>query len=139
MFADAVTAQLGAALFCGDFPPHFKEIVMTPLRLSMIDAMILSGFSPRTQESYVDAIARMSRYFGRDPRDYSSAEVEAYLLHLIKDRHLSCSTVNQASCACRFLFPQAKQTVPNAPVRQAIMALMTRWCVLGMSAPKRAT
>lgn len=77
---------------------------MTPLRRSMIDAMILRGFAQRTQKSYVEAIVRMSRYFGRDPRSYSSAEVQAYLLHLIKDRHLSYSTVNQVGCACRFLF-----------------------------------
>jgi hypothetical protein len=77
---------------------------MTPLRRSMIDAMILRGFAQRTQESYVDAIVRMSRYYGRDPRSYSSTEVQAYLLHLIQDRHLSYSTVNQVGCACRFLF-----------------------------------
>ena len=29
---------------------------MTPLRQRMIDAMVLRGFSPRTQESYCDAI-----------------------------------------------------------------------------------
>lgn len=31
-------------------------------------------------------------------------EVEAYLLHLVKDRQLSYSTMNQAACAARFLY-----------------------------------
>lgn len=77
---------------------------MTPLRRRMIDAMVQRGFALRTQESYVDAIVHLSRYYGRDPATYAAADVEAYLLHLIKERKLSYSTVNQAASACRFLF-----------------------------------
>jgi len=46
---------LGKPLFRGEFSPYFKEIVVTPLRRSMIDAMILRGFALRAQESDVDA------------------------------------------------------------------------------------
>ena len=105
---------------------------MTPLRCSMIDAMILRGFAQRTQKSYVDAIVRMSRYFGRDPRGYSSAEVQSYLLHLIKDRHLSYSTVNQVGCACRFLFEavlgrtRSNFDVPSARVPQTQPQVLAR-------------
>jgi len=77
---------------------------MTPLRRRMIDAMLQRGFAQRTQESYVEAIVRMSKHYGRDPATYTVAEVEAYLLYLIKERKLSYSTVNQAACASRFLF-----------------------------------
>ncbi len=77
---------------------------MTPLRRRMIDAMVQRGFALRTQESYVDAIVRLSRFYGRDPTSYTIADVEAYLLYLIQERKLSYSTVNQAACASRFLF-----------------------------------
>lgn len=77
---------------------------MTPLRQSMFDAMLLRGFAARTQESYVDAIFRMAKYYRRDPATYSAEEVQAYLLHMVKDCHLSYSTMNQAACAARFLF-----------------------------------
>ena len=77
---------------------------MTPLRQRMIDAMVLRGFSPRTQESYADAIYGMAKHYRRDPAQYSAQEVEAYLLHMINDRHLSYSTMNQAACAARFLY-----------------------------------
>ena len=77
---------------------------MTPLRQRMIDAMVLRGFSPRTQESYADAIYGMAKHYRRDPAEYSAQEVEAYLLHLINERHLSYSTMNQAACAARFLY-----------------------------------
>ena len=77
---------------------------MTPLRQRMQDAMVQRGFAVRTQESYIEAIARMAKYYRRDPATYSAADVQAYLLHLVKDRHLSYSTLNQAGCAARFLF-----------------------------------
>jgi integrase/recombinase XerD len=118
--------------------PALKEPVMTPLRRQMIDAMARRGFALRTQESYVDAIAHMSMFYRRDPATYTHAEVEAYLLHLIQDRKLSYSTVNQAACASRFLyetvlgherarFPiacaKAPQTQPHLLARAEIAAL----------------
>ena len=77
---------------------------MTELRQRMLDAMLQRGFSPRTQESYVDAIYGMAKHYRRDPAQYSAQEVEAYLLHMVKERHLSYSTMNQAACAARFLY-----------------------------------
>ena len=77
---------------------------MTPLRQRMTDAMLQRGFSPRTQESYIDAIYGMAKHYRRDPAEYTAQEVEAYLLHMIKERHLSYSTMNQAACAARFLY-----------------------------------
>ena len=77
---------------------------MTPLRQRMIDAMVLRGLSPRTRESYADAIYGMAKHYRRDPAQYSAQEVEAYLLHLSNARHLSYSTMNQAACAARFLY-----------------------------------
>ena len=77
---------------------------MTPLRQRMIDAMVQRGFAPRTQETYVRAIWRMAKHYRRDPAQYTMQEVQAYLLHLVKDRQLSYSTMNQAACAAQFLF-----------------------------------
>lgn len=79
---------------------------MTPLRQRMTDAMLQRGLSPRTRESYIDAIYGMAKHYRRDPAEYSAEEVEAYLLHLVKERHLSYSTMNQAACAARFLYEQ---------------------------------
>ena len=46
----------------------------------------------------------MARHYHRSPDLLSPAEVEAYLLHLVKDRKLSYSSVNHAASASRFLF-----------------------------------
>ena len=50
---------------------------MRPLRQSMIDAMVLRGFSPRTQESYIGAIYGMAKHYRRDPAGYTVQEVDA--------------------------------------------------------------
>ena len=119
---------------------------MTPLRQRMIDTMVRRGFALRTQMSYVDAIARMSRYYDRNPATYAAADVEAYLLHLVKEKKLSYSTVNQAACASRLLFEtvlgcertafpipmaRAPQTQPHLLARAEIVALFTGKGVAG--------
>lgn len=77
---------------------------MSPLRQKMSDAMIQRGFAARTQESYIEAMIRMGKYCGHRLDTCSAEEVQAYLLHMVKERHLSYSTMNQAACAARFLY-----------------------------------
>ncbi len=77
---------------------------MTPLRQRMTDAMLQRGLSANTQKAYVEAIHAMARHYRRDPAAYTAQEVEAYLLHMVKERHLKYSTMNQAACAARFLY-----------------------------------
>ena len=67
---------------------------MTALRQRMLDALELRGMAVRTQEAYIDAVARLGRHFGRSPALLSGDEVQGYLLHLLRDRHLARSSVN---------------------------------------------
>ena len=105
---------------------------MTPLRQRMQDAMVQRGFALRTQESYVEAIVRMAKHYRRDPATCSAEEVQAYLLHLVKDRHLSYSTMNQAGCAARFLYevvlgePRARFAIPLAKAPATQPELLSR-------------
>ena len=77
---------------------------MTELRQRMMDAMVQRGFAQRTQETYIHAIRRMAQHYRRDPATYTPNEVQAYLLHMVKERKLSYSSMNQAACAAQFLF-----------------------------------
>jgi integrase/recombinase XerD len=77
---------------------------MTELRQRMMDAMVQRGFAQRTQETYIHAIRRMAKHYRRDPATYTPNEVQAYLLHMVKERKLSYSSMNQAACAAQFLF-----------------------------------
>ena len=77
---------------------------MTELRQRMLDAMVQRGFAQRTQESYISAIRRMAKHYRRDPALYTQQDVQAYLLHMVKEDKLSYSSMNQAACAAQFLF-----------------------------------
>lgn len=105
---------------------------MSPLRQKMSDAMIQRGFAARTQESYIEAMIRMGKYSGHRLDTCSAEEVQAYLLHMVKDRHLSYSTMNQAACAARFLYQivlgQERQdfVIPMAKVPASQPELLSR-------------
>jgi integrase/recombinase XerD len=77
---------------------------MTPLRQRMLDALVLRGMAARTQEAYIGAVAGLARHYRRSPDELSADEVQQYLLHLVRERHLARSSVNQYSCAFRFLY-----------------------------------
>jgi site-specific recombinase XerD len=70
----------------------------------MLDAMTVRGLAQRTQECYIEAVARLARHYRCSPELLSPAQVEAYLLHLVRERGLSYSSVNHAASASRFLF-----------------------------------
>ena len=106
----------------------------------MLDCMLQRGFAQRTKRSYARAISRMARHCRRDPAQLTPEEVSAHLLHMVKERHLSFSTVNQApapaaSCAKRVLGrssegmrpPMARvpQKQPHLPAREEIDRLFS--------------
>jgi integrase/recombinase XerD len=77
---------------------------MTPLRQRMQDDLRLRNYSPRTEQTYLDHVARFARHFGRSPEHLGPEEIRAYQLHLIEEKHASWSLFNQAVCALRFLY-----------------------------------
>ena len=77
---------------------------MTPLRQRMLDALVLRGMAARTQEAYIGAVAGLARHYRRSPDELSADEVQQYLLHLVRERRLSRSSVNPYGCAFRFLY-----------------------------------
>ncbi len=78
---------------------------MTPLRQRMLDALVLRGMAERTQEAYIGAVVGLARHYRRSPETLSADEVQRYLLHLLRERQLSRSSVNQAGCAFRCIRP----------------------------------
>ena len=40
---------------------------LSPLRRRMIEDMTVRNLSPATQRSYISAVSKLSRYFGRSP------------------------------------------------------------------------
>jgi len=105
---------------------------MKSLREQMNDAMILRGFAARTKESYLAAVSALAKHYRRSPDLLTAEEVEAYHLHLIVERKLAYSSVNQSASACRFLFdkvlkrPQARFDIPMAKVPKSLPCVLSR-------------
>ena len=77
---------------------------MTPLRRRMTEDMQVLNFAPCTQFSYLYEVSRFARHFGRSPDLLGPAEVRAYCLYLIQDKHLAASSITVALSAIRFLY-----------------------------------
>jgi hypothetical protein len=105
---------------------------MTELRNRMDEAMVLRGFSPRTRESYLACVRALAKHYSQPPEGLDGPRIQAYLLHLITERKLAYATVNQASCAFRFLFgtvlrkPEMRLDIPMAKVPKRLPQILTR-------------
>ncbi len=76
---------------------------MSPLRRRMVEDMTIRNLSPATQQSYVHAVSKFSRYFGHSPDRLGLEDVRAYQVHLIL-KGVSWASLNQAVCALRFFY-----------------------------------
>lgn len=105
---------------------------MTPLRQQMIDAMLVRGFSPRTHQSYLAAVTDLARYYQRSPDQVSVEEIQAYILYLVKERHLADASCRLYLNGLRFLYLQVlgrqdfDVPIPHPKRVQRIPELLTR-------------
>lgn len=94
--------------------------------------MELRGKAVRTQEAYIEAVARLARHYNQSPNTLSAQQVQAYLLHQVRERKLSRSSVNQYGCAFRFLygtvlgFDGKSFQIPLAPAPQRQPEILSR-------------
>ncbi|TGV96567.1 site-specific integrase, partial [Mesorhizobium sp. M2E.F.Ca.ET.154.01.1.1] len=76
---------------------------LSPLRRRMIEDMTIRNLSPATQRSYVHAVAKFSRHFGRSPDRLGLEDVRAFQVHLVSTG-ISWPALNQTVCALRFFY-----------------------------------
>ena len=79
-----------------------KSIRTSSLRQAMIVAMQDRHLASHTIEAYVHWVEQLARHYRRCPSKISIDETNRFLLHLIRERKLAWSTVNQALCGIRF-------------------------------------
>jgi integrase/recombinase XerD len=109
-----------------------KMTKMTPLRRQMLDAMLLRGFAARTQETYCAAVVALAKYYHCSPDALSAGQLQSYLLHLITEKKLAYTSVNQAACAFRFMFgtvlrwPEVRFDIPMAKVPKRLPQILSR-------------
>jgi integrase/recombinase XerD len=78
----------------------------TPLRERMQKILRTRNYSPRTIKTYIGAIARFARHFGRSPEELTAADITQYQIMLRDQRHASWCLFNQTVCALKFLYRQ---------------------------------
>ncbi len=76
---------------------------ISPLRRRMIEDMTVRNLSPATQRSYLHAVSKFSRYFGRSPDRLGLEDVRAFQVHLVATG-ISWPALNQTVCALRFFY-----------------------------------
>jgi len=116
----------------GDFPARFEETKMTPLREQMTNAMRLRGFAARTQEACCAAVGALARHYHCSPDTLNAEQLQSYLLHLITEKKQAYASVNQASCAFRFLYgtvlrwSEVRLDIPMAKVPRRLPQILSR-------------
>src|SRR3981081_59309 len=77
--------------------------------------MTVRNLSPATQQSYLNAVSKFSRYFGRSPDRLGLEDVHAFQVHLVVATGISWPALNQIVCALRFFYgvTLGQNTVPE--------------------------
>jgi site-specific recombinase XerD len=69
----------------------------------MREDMLLSNLSQKTQESYINGVLKLARYYRRSPSDLSEEEVRNFILFLKDESGLSVETVRVSFYGIKFL------------------------------------
>jgi integrase/recombinase XerD len=77
---------------------------MTKLRQRMIGELQLRNCSEATIHSYVHAVERFARFFGKSPSTLGCDHVKEFLLHLKNNKKCKWSTLQVNRAALRFLY-----------------------------------
>jgi len=76
---------------------------ISPLRRRMTEDMTVRNLSPATQQSYISAVSKFSRFFGRSPDHLTLEDVRTFQVHLVA-KGISWPGLNQIVCALRFFY-----------------------------------
>ena len=94
---------------------------MTPLRQRMIHDLQLRGYSDRTVEAYVRAVAQLAQFHHASPDRLGEEQIRQYLLHLSTVQKVARGTHTIALCGIKFFY---KETLARP------------WNVLDVARPK---
>lgn len=94
---------------------------MTPLRQRMIHDLQLRGYSDRTVEAYVRAVAQLAQFHHASPDQLGEEQIRQYLLHLSTVQKVARGTHTIALCGIKFFYQET---------------LRQPWPVLDIARPK---
>jgi len=112
----------------------------SPLAQRMVQDMQLAGCSPATQDLYLGAVRRMSRFVGRSPDRITEDQLRNYFLHLRNERKLAPGTLKVAYHAIRFFYTNTvkrdwatlrKLRIPRQQKLPAVLSADEVWQLIG--------
>ena len=77
---------------------------MTELRRRMLEDMQLRGLAKNTQQSYMNSVRILAKYYNRRPDHLSEEEIRNFFLYLIKEKRVCESTVGIYLHGIKFFF-----------------------------------
>ncbi len=83
---------------------------VSPLRRRMIDDMSVRNLSPATQRSYLHAVSKFSRYFGRSPDRLGLEDVRAFQVYLVSQGGFLAGAEPDGVRAALLLWRDARST-----------------------------
>lgn len=86
---------------------------MTPLRQRMLHDLQLRGYSDRTVEAYVRAVAQLAKFYSKSPDRITEEEVRDYLLHLTNPQKVARGTHDRSLCHQVLLRTDALTALPR--------------------------
>jgi site-specific recombinase XerD len=75
----------------------------------MLEDMQLKGYSPRTQEAYLNAVRQLAAHFHRSPDLLTEQDLRQYFLYLTQERKVARATATIAMCGVKFFFQTTLQ------------------------------
>jgi site-specific recombinase XerD len=117
------------------------EDSMEHLRTKMEQDLLIRGVSERTSEQYVRRVEELTRHYGRAADTLTLPEVEDYLGYLLRERHLTLSSLAPVVSGLRFFYevtlgrprrdfwipaPKQPQTQPHVLSLQEVVRLLTQ-------------
>ena len=92
----------------------------------------LGGYSTKTQDDYLRHVRKFQAHFGRPLTEMCYEEIKCFLHHAITQRKLSCSYVNSAYSALKFLYETTLErewkikAVPRVKKEKFLPAILSR-------------
>ncbi len=76
---------------------------MSPLRVRMIEDMLLAGLATSTRAVYVESVRKLAAHYRRPPDELSEEEVRSYLVGL-RERGVARGTFKSNHYGIQFLY-----------------------------------
>ncbi len=93
---------------------------MTSLRNQMIEAMTVRGFSPRTHQSYLQAVKGLVKYYHRSPAQLTKEQIKRYFVYLPQSegspgQAVAWHSMPSAFSTCRYCSGRALTWISQHP------------------------